>query len=360
MSQRKGPGFICLAICLIMFLTIACKPSQEAPVASKEQAQTAAVTAPSAPSPPQQEAASAATVPANLVVDVNGHKMTNEQLKVEMEKRLSIMRDQIPKERLAEVRENVRKHLINEFVTRNLLVDEIKRRNITATEQDVAQALEQLKDSLPQGVTIEELMKRNRVTQEEMKEEIRLGVQINKLVLASLEGKATPTDKEISDFYRKNRDKFNVPESVHVRHILVAKSAGDDEAAKAEKKTKIEDIRKSILAGEDFAQAAIKFSECPSKQAGGDLGTFTRGQMVKPFENAAFSQKKGEIGPVVETDFGYHIIQVLEKNSSTTKGLDAEARQRIQVFLAKQKQQESFDRLLKNLRDKATVIYAEK
>jgi peptidyl-prolyl cis-trans isomerase C len=104
-------------------------------------------------------------------------------------------------------------------------------------------------------------------------------------------------------------------------------------------------------------ETALKSSDCPSKQAGGDLGTFQRGQMVKPFEDAAFSQKKDEIGPVVETDFGYHIIQVLEKSSSKTMNLDSEAKEKITAFLTQQKQQEAFDRLVKGLREKARIVY---
>ncbi len=79
--------------------------------------------------------------------------------------------------------------------------------------------------------------------------------------------------------------------------------------------------------------------------------------MVKPFEDAAFSQKKGEIGPVVETDFGYHVIQVLEKNSPKTLKLDAETKEKITAFLTQQKQQQAFDSLIKGLRDKARIVY---
>ena len=356
MSHQRCLIFI--TICLLLLSLTACNPGGEKPAASKSDTQAAAPQPPPVQQPvPQSPPSPAAAIPANLVVDVDGHKMTKEQLNIEVDKRMLVMKDQLPQDRLKEVKANVKKRLIDDFVTRNLLLDEINRQKITATDKDIGDAFDQLKSNLPQGVTIEELMKKNKLTREQMNEEVRLGIQINKLVLASMGGKTTPTNKEINSFYRKNKDKFQMPESVHVRHILVAKAAGDDEKTRAEKRRKAEDIRKQLLGGADFAETAIKSSDCPSKQTGGDLGTFQRGQMVKPFEDAAFSQKKDELGPVVETDFGYHIIEVLEKNSSKTMNLDGEAKEKITAFLTQQKHQQAFDRLIKGLRGKAKIVY---
>jgi parvulin-like peptidyl-prolyl isomerase len=102
--------------------------------------------------------------------------------------------------------------------------------------------------------------------------------------------------------------------TVRARHILVKAAENDGDAARAESKRVAEQIRKQIVDGAGFADMAAKHSDCPSKQKGGDLGSFGRGQMVKPFEDAAFSQKENAIGPVVETSFGYHIIQVIERH----------------------------------------------
>ncbi|MBA4396905.1 MAG: hypothetical protein C0394_05925 [Syntrophus sp. (in: bacteria)] len=359
MPHRRGLTYTVMTVCLLLLSLIACNPREEKPAASKSDSPVAAAPQlPPAQQPQQQAPASpGAAIPANLVVDVNGHKMTKEQLDAELEKRMLVVKDQIPKERLQEVRAKAKQRLIDDFVVRNLLLGEINLQKIAATDQDVREAFDQLKSNLPQGVTIEELMKKNQLTQAQMNEEVRVGIQINKLVLASMGGKTKPTNKEINAFYQKNQDKFQMPESVHARHILVSKAAGDDEKTKAEKKAKADDLRKQLLAGADFAETAIKSSDCPSKQAGGDLGAFARGQMVKPFEDAAFSQKKGEIGPVVETDFGYHIIQVLEKNNSKTMALDSEMKEKILAFLTQQKQQEAFERLVKNLREKANIVY---
>ena len=91
-----------------------------------------------------------------------------------------------------------------------------------------------------------------------------------------------------------------MPDQVHCAHILV----------KTEQEAKT--ILARLSAGEKFSNIAKELSLCPSKKNGGDLGTFTRGRMVKEFESAAFALQKGELSPVVKTKFGYHIIRRLE------------------------------------------------
>ncbi|MEM4733513.1 MAG: peptidylprolyl isomerase [Candidatus Bathyarchaeia archaeon] len=91
-----------------------------------------------------------------------------------------------------------------------------------------------------------------------------------------------------------------MPDKVHCAHILVK--------TESEAKAVLERLKK----GEKFSAIAQQISLCPSKKRGGDLGTFTRGKMVKEFENAAFALKKGEVSGIVKTQFGYHIIKRLE------------------------------------------------
>ena len=166
---------------------------------------------------------------------------------------------------------------------------------------------------------------------------------------------AKPTQKEISKFYKDNSEKFVAPESVHVRHILVAVNKGDNDKVKAEKKEKIENLRKQLLKGDDFAELARKNSDCPSKEAGGDLNFIRKGQTVKPFEDAAFSQEKNVIGPVITTEFGYHIIQVLDKKPAKKIALET-VKDKIYAYLEQQKKSEAFTDVLKNLQQKAKII----
>ncbi|MCX7636101.1 MAG: peptidylprolyl isomerase, partial [Syntrophales bacterium] len=91
------------------------------------------------------------------------------------------------------------------------------------------------------------------------------------------------------------------------------------------------------------------------RSQGGDLGTFTRGQMVKAFEDAAFSQKKNVVGPPVETEYGYHLIEVLERHPPRLQPLDGPTKERIRTFLMQKKRYEAFQELMASLKQKADI-----
>jgi peptidyl-prolyl cis-trans isomerase C len=270
------------------------------------------------------------------------------------------MKSQIPVDKKKEFEKNVRMRMIEGFVSRTLLAEEIGRKKITVTSQEINDEINKIKSSLPPGTTMGDFLKKNKINQSKMNEDIKFAIQINKLVTSSMKGKVKPSDKEIEQFYQKNKEKFKRPESAHARHILIAKAAGDDGKANTEKKNKAEALRKQLIDGADFAELAKQNSDCPSKQNGGDLGVFAKGQMVKPFENAAFSQKIKEIGPVVETDFGYHIIQVLERKPEQIMDLDNTVKGRITSIIEQQKLQEAFAKLMKGLKEKAIIKVHEK
>ena len=100
--------------------------------------------------------------------------------------------------------------------------------------------------------------------------------------------------------------------SVRASHILLMYAGSARSSAtrsKAEALSQINDISAKLAGGADFAELAKAHSDCPSNSRGGDLGQFGRGQMVKPFEEAAFGMEVGQVSGVVETDFGYHLIK---------------------------------------------------
>lgn len=126
--------------------------------------------------------------------------------------------------------------------------------------------------------------------------------------------KMQTTDEEAKKFYDENASKFQGSEQRHASHILIGDSASASPEAKAEAKKKAEQVLAEVKKNPaKFAELAKKYSQDPgSAEKGGDLGTFGRGSMVKPFEDAAFSMKPGEVSGLVQSDFGYHIIKLTE------------------------------------------------
>jgi peptidyl-prolyl cis-trans isomerase D len=149
-----------------------------------------------------------------------------------------------------------------------------------------------------------------------------------------LRAKVTVTPQEIESYYNANIQQFQMPEQVRASHILL-KTEGKDEATV---RKQAEDILKEAKApGADFAALAKKYSEDDgSKVNGGDLDYFSKGRMVPEFEQAAFSMQPGQISDLVKSQFGFHIIKVVDKKAASTRPLD-EVRTQIQGTLTAQR-----------------------
>ena len=148
------------------------------------------------------------------------------------------------------------------------------------------------------------------------------------------------TDDEIKEYYEANKSKYSKGASVHAKHILV-----DNEE-------KCTELLNAITSGEKvFEDVAKESSTCPSGANGGDLGEFGRGQMVKEFEDAAFSAEIGAVVGPVKTQFGYHLIKVEEKNEAQIASFD-EAAASIRRILLQKKQKEVYDAKVAELRGK--------
>jgi hypothetical protein len=151
----------------------------------------------------------------------------------------------------------------------------------------------------------------------------------------------------ISDYFNLHKNDFATEEQVHARHILIRAPKGDATAI-AKARVKAEEIEKRLKNKEDFSKLAKELSEDPgSKASGGDLGFFSKEKMVPAFSNAAFALRVGEISEPVQTDFGFHIIEVIEKRAAQSPTLEAKktdiakqllAQDRLQVVLGQLKQ----------------------
>ncbi|HPJ24573.1 MAG TPA: peptidylprolyl isomerase [Synergistaceae bacterium] len=235
------------------------------------------------------------------------------------------------------------------------------------TQQDVAEVVSQLPPqqaaffNTPAGQekVVEELINRELLflwgeaekvdTQEGFAEDLaRLRSNlVRDYAVRSIIMDVSATDEDVKAFYEENQDKFATPEKVRARHILVE---NEEEAKK---------ILQEIRDGKPFEDAAKEYSTCPSKEEGGELGFFVKGQMVPEFENAAFALEVGSMSDPVKSQFGWHIIEMEEKQPSSVVPLE-EATAAIKTMLTQQKQQEAFYKKLEELRKEYPVEILKK
>jgi len=183
----------------------------------------------------------------------------------------------------------------------------------------------------------------------EREEKIKINTQqplIDAATKVEIYDKVKLSEEEIAEYYKENKEDFIKDEKYRLRHILV------------ETQEEAEAVLEKIRGGADFAELAKENSLCPSKEKGGDLGFIARGRTVKPFEDAAFALKPGEISEVVETQFGYHIIKLEEISPERQKTLK-EAKVEIEFIILPEKEQQAFTRWLSSLKDEYNVQIKE-
>ncbi|HAR49685.1 hypothetical protein ER57_12950 [Smithella sp. SCADC] len=346
MKNKINKSWLAISVLFVFILVSGCGDKDKGKKESPASAVSGSITAGNA-----QNIAVGPGVPSDAAVSVDGRILKKAELENLIKDRLAMLKEKIPADKQKEFRDNIRKRLIDEFIMRTLLNEEITRKKIEVSEQEIKITKDKIQAGLPPNKKLSDFLKENRISQEDM---IFL-IKVEKFANKEIGAKVKPTQKEINKFYKENKDKlFLSPESVHVRHILVSVNKDDSEKIKAEKKAKIENLRKQLLNGGDFAELARKNSDCPSKEAGGDLNFIKKGQTVKAFDDAAFSQEKNAIGPVIKTEYGYHVIQVLDRKPAKTIAL-GEVKDRISAFLEQQNKSKAFTDILKKLQQNAKI-----
>lgn len=301
-----------------------------------------------------------AQAPDAKVVTINGESLTRAQLDKELDMiTASPQFAAMPPEQAKKIRQDMESRVIERFVSQKLLSAAADAAKVEATDAEVNEFIKEIRGTLPENVTLETIMEERGIPLDKLRSDVASDIKIRKLLEAKTESVPAASDEQVAAYYEANKEMFTLPESVHARHILIKTEPDGAETAKTAAKEKIEGIHKQLVEGTiAFEKAAEEFSDCPSSKRGGDLGMFTRGQMVPAFEEAAFNQETNAIGPIVETPFGFHIIQVIEKQAAGERSLE-EAKVDISEQLTMQEKQDAVQNYLKALREAADIRYGE-
>ncbi|MBP5511500.1 MAG: peptidylprolyl isomerase [Kiritimatiellae bacterium] len=288
--MKKSIVFFPVAIASTLVLASACSKDKNAESAAPAAKPASAIAAVSSGNPEE------------VIASVNGHKF----LRKEMDEivNIALKAQNVPAEQQKEAREFFEKQVTYSKIMKMILLDEVKKQNIVVTDEDRKKREGELAEQLKvQGKKLEDFFKQSPIGEAVARQEFADSIAINKLFdikVPAPEVKADEIAKAIAEAKEAN-----------AKAEAANKNLG---AEKAKAKEKIASLKKQLDGGADFAKLAQENSDCPSKAKGGDLGTFTRGQMVKPFEDAAFAQEIGKVGDIVETQFGFHLIKVTAKN----------------------------------------------
>lgn len=258
------------------------------------------------------------------------------------------------KGRFPDMTEEQLRQLVETEVTFQKTIERVQAEKATemaVTDEEVRQAYEQQKEQIANQVASQIAQVQQKLQEDPSEEEKQM-----------LENQLKMLEQQ------QEQGPFSEPAQVRASHILVsvdevADDATEEEHAaaarqKEEAKAKIDDLLAQVKGGSDFAEVASQNSDCPSGQQGGDLNFFTRGQMVKPFEDVAFALDVGEISDVVETRFGYHIIKVTDKKEQREVPYE-ELKERFKEALTQQKVNNGMNAWFNELRSSANIEIME-
>ncbi|UCF29957.1 MAG: peptidylprolyl isomerase [bacterium] len=245
--------------------------------------------------------------------------------------------------------------VLNQLIAGELLYQEAVRQGFEAKPDKVDESFSELAEQYPSKEEFNEEMERRGFDEDSLKASMKKQMSIQLLLEETIVAKTSIEEGEAREYFNQNPERFTEEEQVKASHILINAPSEADQEEKDKalaRATEITDLARAE--GADFAALAMEHSEGPSGPSGGDLGYFGRGRMVKPFEDAAFAMKTGEISDPVLTRFGYHVIKVTDRKDPRTLPFD-EVKEDLMVEMKRDKVNSTVNERIKELSEKAEI-----
>ena len=295
-----------------------------------------------------------AKVPAGAIAAVGSGVVTQEQFdqiwaQAEAQYKSQANAPAFPAEGTAQYNQ-LKASIVNYLVQNEIIKEQAGDMKVSVTDKQLQDKMKTIVQQVGGQKKLDKLLKQQSVTAAQLQEQLKaqmLQDAVQKKVYADIK----VSDADLQKYYDDpaNKSQFNVAESVDARHILVKTKAQAD---------KVRALLEADNTDANWKKVAKQYSTDPgSKNNGGSLGSFPKGRMVKPFENAAFALKVNEISQPVKTQFGYHVIEVTKKTPGSSKTFE-QAKSTIEQQLKYQKQATAWEDWLKKVEKDAGIVYA--
>ena len=275
---------------------------------------------------------------AHVVATVNGEVLARADFEQELWRELSST--EAPQHTPEEI-EPFKRALVDTLVSRMLLLQEARTRNITASPEEVDRGVLRLSSDYPAG-NFNEVLEKGQLSMAELRARESTRLTIEKLFANEVYTRVAVTEEELRGYYAEHEAEYSEAEQVRAAQIVVK---GMDEARR---------VQAQLKSGKKFADLARRYSLSADAKVGGDLGFFPRGQMPPAFDEVVFKLSVGQVSDVVETEYGYHLFRVLERKPGRKLEF-SEVREQVEGKLLAQRRAEAQAKYEEELRAKAKV-----
>ena len=276
----------------------------------------------------------------------------------EVEKRIPPLKETMVTEHRLEKQERMQaicREVLERLIEEKLIDQEAKRTGIKISGKDIEATVEEVKrrnnasqEDLEKALAVEGL------TIETYKKQIEKTLQRQKLINWEVKVEEKPGEKELREFYQNNISRYRTNETYRPGQILFAIPKGATPEEIREIRKRCQNVLEKIRGGEDFGEMALLYSEDASNKDRGDLGYFRKGELLPVFEREALHLKVGEVSGIIRTDFGFHIIKLLDRKGTDPLPFE-EVTERVKADYYEGKMEKAFKQYLSTLKEKAII-----
>jgi len=276
----------------------------------------------------------------------------------EVEKWVGPQKEEIAAEDRLEKQEQIEalcRKVLDRLIEEKLIDQEAKKSGVKVSSKEVEATVEEVKrrNAITQE-GLEKALAAEGLTLETYKKQIEKNLQRQRLIHWSVKVEEKAGEREFREFYQENTSRYRTNETYRPAQILfiIRKGATPEEIREIRKKC--QSVLEKIKKGEDFGEMALLYSEDGSNKVRGDLGYFRKGELLPVFEREALRLKVGEVSGVIRTEFGFHIIKLLDRKGADPLPFE-EVTERVKADYHNAEMEKAFRQFLSKLREKAVI-----